>query len=180
MPTGVSLRIIFCQNKYEIKFLNERIFSPCEDYPDNSMDSIFDMSNCNIEQTDDGKLVVNGHSVIVTTIEDSLPVTFEVYKKVDDEWKLQPYTQKRPDACGAMFGKSEPWHPTLRNTPEEQLSCPFTEGQRLDFDITETLTLSIPLKNGEGEYKVHGTAGNEGEENFLCLEIFANLEKADI
>ncbi|KAM7344398.1 uncharacterized protein ACRADG_011134 [Cochliomyia hominivorax] len=168
---------INCQVDYEFEFLEERIFSPCENYPDNSIDSLIDMSNINIEQTEDGSLVVKGYSIIKITSEDVLPLSVEVFKKERGTWQPTIYTQKRPDTCTASFGETELWHSYLKNTPEDQLKCPFTEGQRLDFDISEPTIMSLPVKNGEGEYKIHATAGSEDDDHFVCVDIFVMVHQ---
>ncbi|KAM7344395.1 uncharacterized protein ACRADG_011130 [Cochliomyia hominivorax] len=141
------------------------------------MDSVFNMTNCNIEQTEEGSLVVSGYSIVKTTIEEVLPVTIEVFKKERGTWQPTIYTLKRSSACPTMFGKIEVWHSYLKNTPEEQLTCPLTEGQRIDFDINEPTIVSLPEKNGEGEYKVNCRVGSEEDEHFVCYNIFIITHK---
>ncbi|KAM7344394.1 uncharacterized protein ACRADG_011129 [Cochliomyia hominivorax] len=137
------------------------------------MDSIFNMTNCNIEQNEEGSLVVSGYSIVATTIEEALPVKVELFKKERGTWQPTIYSLRRSNACRTLFGKLELWHSYLKNTPEEQLTCPLTEGQRIDFDINEPTILSLPEKNREGEYMLHCRAGAEGDEHFVCFNIIA-------
>lgn len=54
--------------------MDEGVYIPCENYPDNFIDQLFDMSNLNFEQTEDGSIVVNGYSIITTAVDGPLPV----------------------------------------------------------------------------------------------------------
>ncbi|KAI8128419.1 hypothetical protein CVS40_1592 [Lucilia cuprina] len=172
-----SIYIVCCQNDYELEFLEENIFSPCENYPDNYIDQLFDISNANVEQTEDGSLVVNGFTIVTRTVEGSFPLNIEVFKRERGTWQPTIYTQNRNDTCTACFSKVELWNSYLKNTPAEQLTCPFTEGQRFDFDINEPTIMSLPIRNAEGEYKIHVMCGSELDDFFICTEIYAMVHK---
>ncbi|KAM7344396.1 uncharacterized protein ACRADG_011131 [Cochliomyia hominivorax] len=92
------------------------------------MDSFFNMTNCRIEQTEDGSLVVNGYSIMQVTIEKPLPTNIELFKKERGTWQPTVYTLKRPDACTTAFDKNEVWADYFEKTPEEQRTCPFIKG----------------------------------------------------
>lgn len=66
--------MICCQHEYVLEFMDERIFRPCEQYPNNFIDQLFNMSNVNFDQTEDGSMLVNGYSVVTTTVEKPMPV----------------------------------------------------------------------------------------------------------
>lgn len=72
----ISFKIIFGQFKYEFEFINEKIYTPCEDYPNNFIDNLFDMSNVNFDQTEDGSIVVNGYCTVENTVDRLYPVIF--------------------------------------------------------------------------------------------------------
>ncbi|KAM7344397.1 uncharacterized protein ACRADG_011132 [Cochliomyia hominivorax] len=160
------------QFSYELEFPDNRIFSPCEEYPDNAFDSIFDVTNCSIEQNEEGSLVVNGYSTVKMNVDEEIPLTVEVFKKERGSWQPTIYTLRRSNACSSLFGKIEVWYSYLKNTPEEQLTCPLTKGQRIDFDINEPTIVSLPEKNSEGEYKLHCRIGTKDDEQFVCYNIY--------
>ncbi|XP_037819214.1 uncharacterized protein LOC119608737 [Lucilia sericata] len=114
---------------------------------------------------------------VTRTVEGSLPLNVEVFKKERGTWQPTIYTQKRDDTCTACFSKVELWNSYLKNTPAEQLTCPFTKGQRFDFDINEPTFMSLPIRNAEGEYKIHVMSGSELDDFFICAEIYAMLHK---
>ncbi|XP_037819213.1 uncharacterized protein LOC119608736 [Lucilia sericata] len=172
-----SINIAYSQNNYEFEFINEGIFSPCENYPNNYLDQLFDVTNLDIAQTEDGSLILNGYITLKTTVEKPLPVSFELFKFERGKWQPTVYSMKRGDACTSFFNKAEVWFPYLENTPAEELKCPFTAGQRIDFDIKKPTYVSLPIRNGEGEYKIHGKAGSENDDLFFCVDVFAMLHK---
>ncbi|TMW42152.1 hypothetical protein DOY81_012764 [Sarcophaga bullata] len=151
---------IYCTyaEQYELEFRDTNIFSPCDDYPDNSIHSLFDMSNLSFEKSSD--------------------FSIEIFRKERGGWQPTHYSQKRSDTCVAYFNKAEAWSKYFRSTPEEQQTCPFQEGQRLDFDISEPTYVDVPDRNRDGEYKIHFESGNANDGNFfVCIDVFATLYK---
>lgn len=68
------VQIICAQIDYEFEFLDESVYIPCEQYPDNFLDKLFDVTTLDYGQTDDGSIVVNGYTTLKSTVEEILPV----------------------------------------------------------------------------------------------------------
>lgn len=58
-----------------MELMNSDIYTPCKDYPDNFIDSLFDMSNLSLEQTEDGSIIAKGPVFLKKSVDPAVPVT---------------------------------------------------------------------------------------------------------
>lgn len=73
----VFLKFIYAETDYELEFLDESVYRPCENYPDNFLDTLFNISTLDYGKTEDGSITVNGYTTVRTTVEGPLPVAVD-------------------------------------------------------------------------------------------------------
>ncbi|XP_073847366.1 uncharacterized protein [Musca autumnalis] len=176
--------VLFClselargQFNYCVEFLEPEVFAACDDHPDYYLDKAVDMSTISIQHSSEGNLLVNGSVKMIKSFPADLPVKIETFKKERGEWQPTVFTSKRKDVCIAAFDDSELWAKYWENTPDEQKTCPLTEGQNLDLNISEEISFNLPTPNIEGEYKSRLELGTPSDDFYLCTDVFIVMHR---
>ncbi|XP_036320145.1 uncharacterized protein LOC118734533 [Rhagoletis pomonella] len=163
---------------YDFVVENEEVFTPCEDYPENYIDTFFDISDLTFERQ--GDLVkVTGDLKLTHQFNGDVPIQLDaqVYKKARGEWVDTIYNIRRSNFCPALYNENELWYTISNVVPAKDRGCPPKQGLTISFNSLFGLSYDLQDRSADGEYKLQVKLG-QGKD-IMCFEIEASVYKSD-